>query len=116
MDGETNFKPTSLYNESVNILTRLNSIWEGCHTARRNGNLKLWNTHLDSAWSELSSDEDLTEEEDKKDYNLYNKMIVKYKNKRNVLYQILGKKEIFLKAFQNRQGKGNRHKEDDEGL
>lgn len=114
--AEMQERPQSEYNEAISELKRLNELWTSCHVARKKGNLTLWNSNLDSIWVELSGDEDLTDGEDIKTYNLFNKMISKHKNNKNNYYQILHKKNIFLRALQNRQGKGGKHKEDDDDL
>lgn len=107
---------SSFYNEAVNQLRRLNDIWNACHSFRIRGMLSQWNIKLDSAWSELSSEKKLTHEEDVTKFRNFSKLITKYKDKKNILYQLIHEKEIFLKALQNRQGKGTKLKEDDEGL
>lgn len=106
----------SKYNEAVNQIIRLNEIWVSCHSSRKSGNLRQWNIDLDCAWSELSSDEDLTEDEDCQKYEIFKKLIIKHRGNKNRLYQVLSAKEIFLKSLQNRQGKGSKHTEDDDGL
>jgi hypothetical protein len=115
MENEV-FSPKSQYNEAINQLNRLNEIWKACHEFRKVGNLSQWNIQLDCAWSELSSDNKLTDEDDIKKYKLFNKCIIKYKNKKNLLYQTLAAKEIFLKTLQNTQGKGSRYEDDLKGL
>ena len=61
------------------------------------------NEELDCVWTELASDS--TEEDDKK-FDEFMKQIITNKKKRNILYQILMRKEIWLRRLQNKQGKG----------
>ncbi len=96
----------SKYNEAFNQLSRINEQWNSCHSHRKRGNLIQWNVALDCVWSELAGDK-LTKQGSFDKYEEYIKLIVKHRNNKVILYQVLMKKEIFLRRLQNSQGKGS---------
>ena len=99
----------SEYNEAGYQILRLHEIWIGCHNAIKNGNFQLWNTKLDSAWTELAADAKQKDETYYyKRYNLLNKLIKTYISDKNKLYFFLQKKMIFLKCLQEDVGKGGK--------
>lgn len=104
-------EPTKIskYNSAVAQLYRLDNLWQRCHEHRLAGRLNKWNDSLDCVWTELAPDSS------KKLINKYysfQKKIIKYKKNRNILYQILMLKEIYLRTLQNNQGKGTSYQDE----
>ncbi|KKL81192.1 hypothetical protein LCGC14_1997240 [marine sediment metagenome] len=98
----------SKYHGTFSQLYRLDSLWQLCHEFRKKGNLKQWNFNLDCVWTELASDAEKTDNEK---FNEFIEKIIENKLKRNILYQILMEKEIFLRKLQNKQGKGTAYED-----
>lgn len=101
----------SKYNEAVSQIHRIDNLWQQCHVFRLKGNLFSYNQHLDCIYTELSGDCKLKH---KKEFKNFMSLIVKFKNNRIILYQILMKKETFLRKLQDAQGMGKAYKEDDD--
>ena len=101
----------SKFNAAFAQLYRLDTLWQGCHLKRLRGDLVGWNYRLDCIWTELASDSDKTED---KKFNSFINLIGKYKNNKNILYNVLMKKEIWLRRLQNTQGKGTAYEDPDE--
>ena len=109
-DFDDSKKLVSVYNEAQLQIMRLNNIWTKCHNYAQTGNLDAYKWQLDRAWIELSADAD------KLNKTFYfnavdkiNSFIAKSKND-NSLYNLLIKKEIFLKGLQEGCGKGGKRK------
>ncbi len=100
----------SKFNEAGAQLFRIGNLWTACHYYRKRGNLSQWNVHLDSVWLELSAD---AKPEHEKKINNFNSLILKYKGHKDIVYQILMKKEMFLRKLQNAQGKGSTYQDPD---
>lgn len=98
----------SEFNEAAYQIARLNNLWTLCNTHSRKGNLIEYKWLLDRIWIELSAD---AKETDKKYYydgiKVINNAIAKANNK-DVLYNLLQRKEIFLKELQENVGKGGK--------
>lgn len=104
---------TSKYNSAVAQLYRLDNLWQSAQYHSRNGYLLKWNYDLDAIWRELAGDT-ITDDD-----NTFAKMdffIAKYKTSRDLLYQLIVKKEIFLRKIQNKQGKGTAYVNPDDDL
>ena len=103
-------KLVSVYNEAQLQIMRLNNIWTKCHNYAQSGNLSAYKWQLDRAWIELSAD---AVKINKKHYfdaiDMINAAIAKSKNNQS-LYNLLIKKEIFLKSLQEEAGKGSKRK------
>lgn len=110
-------KLVSQYNEAQLQILRLNTLWVECHAACKAGNLTRYKWLLDRSWIELSAD--AASSQKKKYYfdsiTVLNKAVANSKNKDH-LYDILQKKEIFLKFLQEGVGKGAKRKEEDSGF
>ena len=103
-------KSISVYNEAQLQILRLNNIWVECHECVKRGDLISYKWKLDRAWIELSADAKTLNE---KSYFAAMKKINDYISKANneeVLYNLLQKKEIFLKNLQEDAGKGSKRK------
>lgn len=116
MPEEAINKQTSKYKGAIQQIIRLDYIWQECHRNSHNGNLKGWNDCLDSAWRELASDTKNTTSKHFTKIKKYNDLIIQYKSNRNILNQVLMRKEIFLRRLENSQGKGMDYNEEDIGL
>ena len=109
-DFDDSKRLVSVYNEAQLQIMRLNNIWTKCHNYAQHGNLSAYKWQLDRAWIELSAD---AEKLNKKYYfdaiELINSSIAKSKNN-DSLYNLLIRKEIFLKLLQEECGKGSKRK------
>lgn len=98
-------------------LVRIDKLFDQAHQKRAVGNLLGWNQQLDSIWAELASGLNERSPDHKalidKIKNL-NTDLVKNKNHRGKLNQILIEKHITLKRIQDKQGKGTAFKDDSE--
>lgn len=103
----------SQYNSAAQEISRTDSLFQKCHSLRSKGELKALNYELDGIWLELSGDKNL-QPQDIENYYVFQKLYGKYKLDRNKVYQILIKKEMFLRKLQNRLGKGSKYKEEDD--
>lgn len=110
---QTNSENLSEFNDAIAQLQRIGNLWEQCHYFRRRANLQQWNVLLDSVWLELIQDCDEDDETEIKDIN---EKYIEKKSNRNLLYQVLMKKESILRKIQNDQGKGGKKKKGDDGL
>ncbi len=111
---------TSKINAAGLINSTLERLWLDCYNAMSVGDYSKWNTKLDAVWSILGGDckKGETQDEDMTKLNLeiYEKGSLKAKtgsgfnkvsNPNNaVQYQLLLKKNLFLRRLQNSQGKG----------
>lgn len=106
----------SEFNDGLNQVQRLNSIWSKCHYYASKGDLKNYKWELDRAWIELSAgatERDVFLDNDKKyssKYNSYNILIGKYNNNNSLLYSALMNKEIFLRVLAKKLGLGGKDK------
>ena len=115
---------TSKINSGMLINLRLDLLLKDCHKHSRNANYSAWNSDLDRIWCELAADVDEGSEDEKKIEEI-NKKIgetgeLKMSSKpagfrnygeKEILthtkqYDLLNKKEIFLRRLMNKQGKG----------
>ena len=103
-------KLVSVYNEAQLQIMRLNNIWTKCHNYVQSGNLVAYKWQLDRAWIELSADaKQLSGKHYFKSMDIINSAIAKSKNNYS-LYNLLIRKEIFLKLLQEDAGKGGKRK------
>ncbi len=111
-DFDDSKKLVSVYNEAQLQIMRLSNIWTKCHYYAQNGQLSAYKWQLDRAWIELSSD---AAQKNKGFYfkaiELINNAISKAKNN-SALYNLLIRKEIFLKLLQEGVGKGSKKKQE----
>ena len=98
----------SVYNAAISQLYRLDQLWQDCHRYRNSGQLMKWNYTMDSIWTELGSD---AQTEHPKEFNSFMKLVVENKDDKWKLYQVLMKKEIWLRKLQNKQGKGTAYED-----
>jgi len=101
----------SKYNAAVSQIYRLDNLFQKAEHYRSVGNLKKWNWILDSIWIELASDSNTNENEI---YEKFKSIISKYMKNRGIFYQILMRKEIWIRKLQNKQGKGTAYIDDSE--
>ena len=111
---------TSKINSAGLINSTLERLWVECYNEMTSGNYIKWNTKLDAIWSILGGD---CKDGDKKDKEISKLSLKIYKagnlsaksgvgfNKQTnpnnaVQYQLLLKKNLFLRRLQNSQGKG----------
>lgn len=110
----------SKFSSGIAQLMRLDEIWKDTHRHVRTGRLEMWNWDLDRVWCELSADlEDGNEDGKKPDARIkkfedINKEIASSKLNFGKYYQILMKKELFLRRLQNELGKGTSYEEGDD--
>ncbi len=111
---------TSKINAAGLINSTLERLWLDCYNAMSVGDYLKWNTKLDAIWSILGGDckkgENYDKEMSKMNLEIYNKGSLKAKtgsgfNKQSnpnnaVQYQLLLRKNLFLRRLQNSQGKG----------
>lgn len=98
----------SIYNAAISQLYRLDQLWQDCHRYRNSGQLMKWNYTMDSIWTELGSD---AQKGDVEGFDEFIKFIIENKDNKGKLYQILMKKEIWLRKLQNTQGKGTAYED-----
>lgn len=101
----------SKYNAAISQIYRLDNLFQKAESLRNLGRLIKWNWVLDSLWIELASD---STPQDIKIFGKFTKAISKYRGNKNLLYQILMRKEIWLRKLQNQQGKGTSYIDDSE--
>lgn len=115
MANQTEFTP-SQYNGAMQEVQRIHELYQKIHEYRRRGNLKSWNYELDALWEELGADKNVNTDDEAKFYKFHTEY-AKYKNNTAMTYQILLRKELFLRRLQNRLGKGSRYQnKDDSGM
>jgi len=126
---------TSKFSSGLNIVMRLDELWKDSHTHARNGLYSKWNLDLDRIWLELSRDykeEDEGWTEKEKKFNEFDTEIKKQKgfhdkkpegfkkieqeivDKRDEVYKILMKKQLFLARLENELGKGTTFEDGDD--
>lgn len=98
---------TSKYNSALAQLYRIDALWQDAHNHSRSGELIKWNWDLDRVWCELAADS----QEKIEEMDAINELVKKSVGFPVSLYQILMKKEIFLRTLQNKQGKGTAYEE-----
>ncbi len=98
----------SVYNAAISQLYRIDKLWQDCHSYRNSGQLMKWNYKLDSIWTELASD---ATKDHFEDFDEFIEFIIKSKDNKGKLYQVLMKKEIWLRKLQNTQGKGTAYED-----
>lgn len=137
MENEEEITKLSKINSAALINIRINNLWLEVNKAAVSGNYFKWNSYLDRVWCELGGDvKEKKKEEDEKDkeksymeeFNeLDRKVSEKLKqiptkggfkqftksDKENMvgIYDVLMKKEFFLRRLQNKQGKGTAYEE-----
>lgn len=136
MNGTGNYTGTSAFNEGMNQIQRLNEYWIQANYASRTADFNKWRWILDVIWRELSRDAIRLQEKklDPKDFrNLSEKnewfrnwnslckewvLITKLppSHQKGAQYQVLNTMEIFLRALQDRAGKGGKYKESDDNM
>lgn len=98
----------SEYNEAGAQMFRIGNIWQNSHNQRKKGDFQSYNWELDGAWIELGADARQIDP----DYyipawKMINEAIERAPNNR-VRYELLKKKEEFLRDLQERAGKGSK--------
>lgn len=133
IDQEYDFsqQKISKYNSAELQNLILHGLWKQTHNYCQAGLYEKWNAVLDLIWGELAGDEKEESDAEKK-YNDFAKDLAntgklnnpaiegfnnmeKSKETKSKQYEILLKKQIWLKRLQNTQGKGTAYKsmEDD---
>lgn len=117
----TEYQPPQLsqYNEASQQTQRRHEIKLKCIEYRRKGKLSAWNFELDNFWLELCGDRNLRKvrpnaiEEFKKFWTEYSKV----KSNRSKTYEVLFRKEQYLRILEDQLGKGSKYqKKDDSGM
>lgn len=93
----------SKFDSTIAVLMRIDQLWKDAHSHSRMGNMIKWNFDLDRVYTELCSD---MNEDDFKKFKEINENIVKSRDRKAVLYNVLLEKEVFLRKLQQKQGKG----------
>jgi hypothetical protein len=115
----------SNFNEAVFQIQRLHACWMNCKQYRTKGDLFSWRWELETIWSELSTDArrlQKNETWEKNKHNVYvsglDKLIGMSTKcgKAKTLYDLLDKKEKYLRYLQNLSGKGGSYDEGRKGL
>ena len=122
----------SRINSAALINLRLTNLWIDANNHSRKGQYSSWNADLDCVWRELGGDTKEKDDESKtfekisielskvaplsnwkseKGFAEINNDDLKKQNKQ---YQLLMKKELFLRRLMNKQGKGTAYYEDDD--
>ena len=134
MEVEEEITKLSKINSAALINIRINNLWLEVNKAGVSGNYFKWNLYLDRVWCELGGD--VKEKKEKKDkeksemeqFRDLNKNVSEKLNqlptkegftqfskgdKQNMskIYEVLMKKEFFLRRLQNKQGKGTAYQE-----
>jgi len=98
------------FNSMIAILIRINGLWDRFNQLVLRGNLMGANWVLDRVWGEIVADANNEDKENfhkfKEDFSKINKSLDKAK-----LYELVCKKEEFLRLLQNKQGKGVAYEE-----
>ena len=133
MEENQDIQKTSKYNSGVAIQIRLDGLWNKANLFFLKDNYKKWNDVLDNIWRELARDindkdfeskqnefkkfdEDLSklgkfQDEQPEGFAVATKEQI---NNRIEQRKVLDKKEIFLKRFENKAGKGTKFDEGDD--
>jgi len=108
----------AIFNSTLAILIRVDTLWKEAHRHCKTGAYEKWNIDLDRVFVEFFAD---CNDEDLAKFNEINKEIAligfsreqetnKLLNKHK-LYPVLMKKEFFLKKIEQKQGKGVAYEE-----
>jgi hypothetical protein len=128
----------SKFSSGINIIIRIDKLWQDTHKHSREGLFSAWNSDLDRIWLELARDLNPSDEEGsefqkkKKTYNEFDTKIAELGGfndvitkgfelpskesitNRNKVYGILMEKQLFLARLENELGKGTTHDEEDD--
>ena len=107
---------TSLFNEGLFKVQRINNHLVLCNNYSRKGELTGWRSELDVIWRELSSAAlEVDDENPKKNFYFKEKKRIDdlihlaFKiGVRSLMYEALSKKEEYLRALQDRTGLGTK--------
>ncbi len=122
----------SKFNSGMLQIARLDFLWKQAQSNRRNNRFYDWSLELDSIWSELAGD--LKDKDFDKFQKVYDKTEKEIQNigsfkdnldgfkkpsngnikDRNLHYDLLVKKEIFLRRIEKKLGKGSKMKDPEE--
>ena len=123
----------SKYSSGVNILIRINNLWQKTHLFAEAGVYSHLNTVLDRIWLELArdlKDKDYTDE--KKTFDAFDerlKELMPFNDEkpkgfkaptsteienRNKIYTVLMDKQLYLSRLENKMGKGTTYDSGDE--
>lgn len=103
----------SKYNSAVSELTRIDFLFQSGNNWKAIGRYDKWNEKLDTIWMELAAD---ANKDHYKKFNSLTRLIIRNFSNKQFLYQILMKKQIFLKRLQNDLGKGTAYYNPDDDL
>lgn len=128
LDSISNEDRTSKINSGGLITLRMDRLWDKAHTFASTGRYIQWNAILDRVWCELVGDSKKGDKEKfleltmklpiaqhiikPKGFSKTLTMEDKYYNMR--IYRVLMDKEAFIRALQNKQGKGTAYDDNDE--
>ncbi len=110
---EKNQTKISKYNSAVSELTRIDFLLQAGNNYKAMGRFDKWNEKLDTVWVELAAD---ATADHYKRFDIFTQLIIKNFSNKQILYQILMKKHIFLKKLQNKLGKGTAYYDPDDDL
>ena len=122
----------SKFNSGMLLIASLDFLWKQAQSNRRNNRFYDWSLELDSIWSELAGD--LKDKDFDKFQKVYDKTEKEIQNigsfkdnldgfkkpsngnikDRNLHYDLLVKKEIFLRRIEKKLGKGSKMKDPEE--
>jgi hypothetical protein len=137
MENEEEITKLSKINSAALINIRLNNLWLEINKCAVSGSYSKWNLYLDRVWCELGGDvkekkkkeekeddeKSLMEEFKDLDKNVseelkkiptkagFKQFTTKDKENMSKIYDVLMKKEFFLRRLQNKQGKGTAYEE-----
>jgi len=137
--GANDAQKISKINSAGLINLRLHNLWVDVNNHSRKGMFSLWNGDLDRLWCEMAADVIPTTKGDKEDdetlriFDTIKEKIKKLspitnwkssdgfkhlddtqKSTKQIQYEMLMEKEIFLRRLQNKQGKGTAYIEEDD--
>lgn len=117
-DGEINEQKKAIFNSTLAILIRVDTLWKESHRYCKQGEYEKWNIALDRLFVEFFAE---CNEDDIKRFEDFNKQIAEIgfvKNfesqrlqNKHKLYPLLMRKEFFLKKLEQKQGKGVAYEE-----
>jgi hypothetical protein len=123
-DGDSSSE-SSNFNEAALQIQRLHNSWLNCKKYRVSGDLVNWRWELESIWSELSSDArrlysgvDWCDNKFNLVVSAIDKMLrISFVNRSNVkVYDLLDRKEKYLRMLQDLSGKGGSYRDGGEDL
>ena len=126
MEKDFNDESKSVFNEGMLQIQRLHNSWTRCNHYSSKGLFNNWRWELDIIWRELSYDtfklnksKELNDWEDIESVKAMESLDVKIqtvfiKKDNSKIYNLLNRKEVFLRILQHKAGKGSKYESEDE--